>query len=281
MHLQAPLRLRALRCRSPPQTRCAETLILAPLRGIFFGRAERLWCFSAGALACQHMARAPDSSAISTPRAATKNTDSGDMVIDAGVQEEEHMQRWGKPLFAALERSWLARSLLVLVTLLAALAVDWLLAPNSYPVAATYGIALLVAAQLLTPKSVALTTAGAFGLSIGSNALQHAPGMAAASDNAGLLAIGILAFLLARQRQISEAARARLELQYSAARALAESPSLQVAGSRILAVIAQHLGWSRGALWYLETDRHVLTCVATWLAPEIQPDSFDEQTLSA
>jgi hypothetical protein len=108
-----------------------------------------------------------------------------------------------------VERSWLARSLLVLVTLLAALAVDWLLAPNSYPVAAAYGIALLVAAQLLTPKSVALTTVGALGLSVGSNALQQAPGMAAASDNAGLLAIGILAFLLARQRQISEAACAR------------------------------------------------------------------------
>ena len=63
-------------------------------------------------------------------------TDWGDMAIDAHVQEEGYMRRWGQPPFAVLERSLLARSLLVLLTILGALAVDWLLAPNSYPVAA-------------------------------------------------------------------------------------------------------------------------------------------------
>jgi signal transduction histidine kinase len=170
---------------------------------------------------------------------------------------------------------------LVAISLLGALAIDWLLAPTSYPVGAAYGIALLLAAQWLSPKSVALVTACAVGLSVGSNVQQGAPTMAAAADNSGLLAIGVLAILLARQRQITEAARDRLELQYSAARALAESRTLEAAGSRMLSAIGQHLGWARGALWYVDSDGGMLTCAATWLAPGIRPDSFDEQTHSA
>ena len=184
-------------------------------------------------------------------------------------------------LIGVLRSSRHARELLIVASLFGALAVDWLLAPTSYPVAAAYGIALVLAAQLLNPKSIIVLTACAVGLSVSSNVLQGAPTTAVVADNSALFAIGVLAYLLTRQRQISEAARDRLEFQYSAARALAESDSLQIAGSRMLGAIGQHLGWTRGALWYLDTDAHVLTCAATWLGPGIQPDHFDEQTHSA
>jgi signal transduction histidine kinase len=199
---------------------------------------------------------------------------------DPGAQQPRHLAAWARAQVAALRGSRNARVSLVAASLLGALAIDWLLAPTSYPVGAAYGIALLLAAQLLSPRSVALVTACAVGLSVASNVQQGAPTMAAAADNSGLLAIGVLAFLLARQRQITEAARDRLELQYSAVRALAESRTLEAAGSQMLSAIGQHLGWARGALWCIDTDGSVLTCAATWLAQGPRPDSFDEQTHS-
>ena len=51
--------------------------------------------------------------------------------------------RMGEPL-AVLARQALRRpALAVAVALAAALGIDWLLAPNSYPAAAAYGVALL------------------------------------------------------------------------------------------------------------------------------------------
>src|SRR5919205_2392422 len=48
------------------------------------------------------------------------------------------------------------RLLVVAMALLAAFAIDWLLVPTSYPVAAAYAVALILAAHLLTsPTAVA------------------------------------------------------------------------------------------------------------------------------
>lgn len=175
-------------------------------------------------------------------------------------------------------QSWHRPALTVGAALVAALAVDWLLAPASYPVAAAYGVALLLAARLLAPRGVAMTAVAALVLSIASNAFQQAPTMAAVADNAGLLAIGLLAYLVARQRQLSEAARRRLELQYAAARALAEETTIETAASTILAAIAGHLGGAGGALWVLDNDAEALTCLATWRPQEMERDRFEERT---
>src|SRR5579884_1746134 len=160
----------------------------------------------------------------------------------------------------------LARLLAVAAALALAAAIDWLVAPIGYPVAAIYGAALLLAAHLLAPAVVAVVAGLALLLSAGSNFLQHAPTGAAATSSAGLLAIGVLAVLLARQRQVTEAARGRLELQYAAARALAEEPSVEDAASAVLGAIARHLGWMRGALWYRDAAGTELRCLATWRA---------------
>jgi signal transduction histidine kinase len=95
---------------------------------------------------------------------------------------------------------------LVALALVAAFAVDWLLVPTSYPVAAAYGVSLILAAHLLaSPVVVAALGVVALALSIASNLLQAAPIAAIAGNNAGLLAIGVLAVLLARQRKITDA----------------------------------------------------------------------------
>jgi hypothetical protein len=177
-------------------------------------------------------------------------------------------------------RAWRPERLFVIaLSVVAAVAIDWLLAPNGYPVAAAYGISLLLAAQLLaSPTAVAATGGIAFALSIASNMLQRAPLAALAADNAGLLAMSFLALLLARQTKVADAARQRLELQYGAARALAEGPTLQAASTAILGAIARHLGWARGALWYVDEPASALRCIATWREAGVDPDPFDEQT---
>ena len=95
---------------------------------------------------------------------------------------------------------------LVAVALVAAFAIDWLLVPTSYPVAAAYGVSLVLAAHLLAaPVTVAALGVVALALSITSNLLQAAPIAALAGNNAGLLVIGVLAVLLTRQRKITDA----------------------------------------------------------------------------
>ena len=63
--------------------------------------------------------------------------------------------RMGEPLAVLAHQASRRPALAVAVALAAALGIDWLLAPNSYPVAAAYGVALLIAAQLLSPRGVA------------------------------------------------------------------------------------------------------------------------------
>jgi signal transduction histidine kinase len=173
--------------------------------------------------------------------------------------------------------------LLVGAALLAALAVDWFLATRSYPVAAAYGVSLLLAAHYLPPRAVVLTTCLALVLSVVSNNLQHAPAAAWLADNAGLVGLGALALLLAREREVTQAARQtseatqhRIELAYEAARALAEATTLEAAGSALLAGIGRHLAWACGALWRLDETDDRLVCVATWHRPQEQLSTFEE-----
>jgi signal transduction histidine kinase len=109
------------------------------------------------------------------------------------------------------------RLLVVALALVFAFAIDWLLVPSSYPVAAAYGVPLILAAYLLaSPIIVAALGGVALSASIASNLLQTAPTAALAGNNAGLLAIGVLAFLLAHQRKITDATaneNARLYVQ--------------------------------------------------------------------
>jgi signal transduction histidine kinase len=113
--------------------------------------------------------------------------------------------------------------LLVGAALLAALAVDWFLAPRSYPVAAAYGVSLLVAAHFLSLRGVAVTAGLALVLSVVSNNLQGAPAAAWLADNTGLVGLGLLAVLLARQREVTQAAREVSEAAEAQAAALLES----------------------------------------------------------
>src|SRR5207237_2973349 len=116
-----------------------------------------------------------------------------------------HTQAWVQQESMALtERS---RQLFVVgLALVAAFAIDWLLVPTSYPVAAAYGVSLILGAHLLaSPVVVAALGVVALALSIASNLLQAAPIAAVAGNNAGLFAIGVLAVLLARQRKITDA----------------------------------------------------------------------------
>src|ERR1051326_8302776 len=134
----------------------------------------------------------------------------------------------GRPILDA--GTWLSIRpvLLVVAGLLAAVGIDWLFVPWSYPVGAAYGIALLLAAQFLSPRAVMVTTCVALLLSVTSNNLQGAPVAAWLADNASLLLLGMLSWLLARQRKVardarraSEAAPASIQLAFDAARAFA------------------------------------------------------------
>jgi signal transduction histidine kinase len=168
----------------------------------------------------------------------------------------------------------------VAVALVAAVAIDWLLLPSGYPVAVVYGIPLLLAAHRLTPSASAVTSSVALVLNGAGSIVKAAPTSASVAESGGLLAMGVLAVLLARQRHTTEGARRRLELQDRAARALAEGDTLQAASAAILGVMARYLGWTHGALWCIDSASGVLTCLATWHQPGVGHDTFESLTQS-
>ena len=177
----------------------------------------------------------------------------------------------------------LSGMLLVGAALLAALVVDWFLATWSYPVAAAYGVSLLLAAHFFPPRAVAATGGLALLLSVLSSTLQGAPAAAWVADNTGLVGLGVLAVLLAREREVahaarqhSEAAQLRVELAYDAARALAEARTLEAAGSSLLASIGRHLAWACGALWRVEEAGDALACIATWRRLDEGSSAFEQ-----
>src|SRR5579872_3657381 len=169
-------------------------------------------------------------------------------------------RRLAAPLYAQQTGSLSLRRLLMIgVCLLAAVAIDWFVVPWSYPVVAAYGVCLLLAAHALPPRGVIGTTCVALALSVASSSIQHAPLAAAAADNTSLVVVGVLAWLLARQREVavtarraSQAAEHRVELAYQAARALAEATTLEMAGASLLASVSRQLGWTFGVLWCVD-----------------------------
>ena len=192
-----------------------------------------------------------------------------------------------RDLIGRTRSSGVNRLVLVGAALVAALALDWFVVPWSYPVAAAYGVSLLLAARVLPPRAVVVTTFIALVMSAGSNNLQGAPAAAWVADDTGLVLIGLLAWLLARERetarrarQSSEVANRRIELAYGAARALAEATALEDAGTSILASLGRHLGWACGAMWFMDEATGGLVSLATWHNSDGPMDAFERQTRS-
>jgi signal transduction histidine kinase len=134
----------------------------------------------------------------------TLPTTEGSVAREDALKASTRTRGYSSEGWLLAERS--GRLFVVALALVAAFAIDWLLVPTSYPVAAAYGVSLILAAYLLaSPAMVAVLGGVAVLLSMTSNLLQAAPTGALAGNNAGLLAIGVLAFLLARQRKITDA----------------------------------------------------------------------------
>jgi PAS domain S-box-containing protein len=70
----------------------------------------------------------------------------------------------------------------------------------------------------------------------------------------------------------------RLTPEYVAARALAESPTLNDAASRVLQAICEDLDWEFGALWSVDAVQGLLRCVETWQLPTANVRQFDEMS---
>ncbi|MCE9565185.1 MAG: PAS domain S-box protein [Planctomycetes bacterium] len=71
-------------------------------------------------------------------------------------------------------------------------------------------------------------------------------------------------------------AERRLLAQHAVTRALAESPSLATACSKILRAICDSLSWDFGALWQFDATRNVLHCVDCWSNPLAPATEFEE-----
>ena len=69
-------------------------------------------------------------------------------------------------------------------------------------------------------------------------------------------------------------AERRLGIQYTATRVLAESPGLDDAVPRILQAICDGLGWTVGAVWWVDHDAGKLRCRDVWHSPTSPVDEF-------
>lgn len=70
-------------------------------------------------------------------------------------------------------------------------------------------------------------------------------------------------------------AERRLTVEYVAARALAESTTLDDAALRVLQAICETLGWDHGGLWHVDASAGVLRCKDTWHRPAIDLAEFE------
>lgn len=82
------------------------------------------------------------------------------------------------------------------------------------------------------------------------------------------------AALLERMDRERRRAERRLGVQYTVARVLAESPRLEDAMPGILQAICENLGWSVGAMWWVDEEENVLHCSSLWHAPTARVDEF-------
>ena len=72
----------------------------------------------------------------------------------------------------------------------------------------------------------------------------------------------------------------RLAIDYAIVHILAQSPSLEEAGPRILASIGETLGWNFGGLWEVDRDSEVLRCITTWCTEGVDATSFEQLSRS-
>ena len=89
---------------------------------------------------------------------------------------------------------------------------------------------------------------------------------------------GSVVFLVRRRSRERDRLQQRLSVQYDVARVLADSNTLSQASASILEIICQELGWKFGALWLLDKEMNVLTCVETWFRQEAQLAAFAVKT---
>lgn len=68
----------------------------------------------------------------------------------------------------------------------------------------------------------------------------------------------------------------RLTMQYQTARILAESPSLDTAGPRLLQAICESLGWDLGQIWIADHDAEVMCWLASWHNSCVSVAEFEE-----
>ncbi|HEX5705216.1 MAG TPA: PAS domain S-box protein [Pyrinomonadaceae bacterium] len=68
----------------------------------------------------------------------------------------------------------------------------------------------------------------------------------------------------------------RLMMQYQTARILAESPSLDAAGPKLLQAICESLGWDLGQIWIVDPEAAVLRWLASWHNPAVAVAEFEE-----
>ncbi len=78
-------------------------------------------------------------------------------------------------------------------------------------------------------------------------------------------------------RDISERKRSsqRLKVQFTVARVLSESSTLEQAGPRILAAICNSLEWEVADLWFLDKTANVLRHASTWHVPALAIEEFE------
>jgi two-component system, cell cycle sensor histidine kinase and response regulator CckA len=69
-------------------------------------------------------------------------------------------------------------------------------------------------------------------------------------------------------------AERRLAAQYAVTQVLADSPTLEEAGAKILQVLCECLGWEVGSLWRVDRDANLLRCIEIWQAPKAEAAEF-------
>ena len=81
-----------------------------------------------------------------------------------------------------------------------------------------------------------------------------------------------------RLRNETRLAEQRLLAQHAVTQALAESPTLTAASSKIVRAICQSLDWDFGALWQVDERENVLRCVDCWRDPLAPVADFEAIT---
>ena len=129
----------------------------------------------------------------------------------------------------------------------------------------------LIAATAASPRQTSIVALLALGLSIPLGLVSDAFGSAEHVLGVVVVAVGgAVSVLVAHLRSARERDAARLQVQYDAARVLAESDSLDEAAPHLLQAIGSPLGWELGHLW-LEDGGGGLRRGGTWHAEGAEP----------